>query len=524
MNLRRWVLLGLIWTATLAGAFVTGVVVHKYRSQIRARLFSLQSSPVVQTNLYNLRIQKLAIPGEGRDGALEVLGNGLLLANRRGQLWFVDSTRQLHDLPLRVPINLAEFEADTFNRHTTDQDRFSVKDLLVRNRAGRMRIFASHFQWHADRHCNDLHVSMLESTVDSVLAGLTGAGRWRGVFESAPCRDLIETGDGRTKHVTLGSGGRMVALSDRQLLVTVSEFSAEYQSAPSADSSALDSYGKTILVDLETGRASEYSRGHRNAQGLAIGPDGRVWETEHGARGGDELNLILPGRHYGAPLVTYGTQYEMMTWPLSKTQGRHEGFEKPVFAWVPSIATSQLLVLRGSAFPWWSGDLLVSTLGSLSLFRVRVEDERVRFVEPIMIGHRIRDVVEMLSGTIALKTDDDFLVFVDNLDRTPTAMLPAAVRGELVAGQCKSCHTFEQNGASGIGPNLWGIEGRRVAYQADYAYSDALRRMGGTWTAARLRAFVANPQVVVPGTKMQTTSTYTEEQLTDLMAYLRSLR
>jgi len=521
----RRALIVLIGSGALGAAFVAGALVHKYRAAIRARLRSVQGSPIIQTSLYNLNVHLLAIPGgEGRDGGIDVLGDGLLLVNRKGRSWFVTDRRELRPLAVQAPINVTDFESDPYNTTTTDQNRFSVKDILVQPIASRVRILVSHMYWHRDRRCNTLRVSALETTMDSVTAGKTGTGTWRTVFESSPCRELNVSADGRTHHVTLGAGGRLAALSDRQLLVGVGEFSAEYQAPPTSTSSAIDSYGKTLSIDMGTGAVTEFTRGHRNQQGMTVAPDGRIWQTEHGSRGGDELNLLTPGKNYGAPHVTYGTQYEMMVWPLSKTQGRHEGYEKPVHAWVPSIATSQLVVLSGKSFPWWTGDLLVSTLASESLYRVRVEEGRVIFVEPFFVGHRIRDLVETASGSIVLKTDDDFLIYIDNLESTPAANLDPATRGEIVAGQCRSCHSFQEGAPGGIGPNLWNVVGRRVASSPGYTYSDALKKLSGSWTPERLRLFIANPKSFAPGNRMEIATTYTDQQLNDLIAYLRTQR
>lgn len=524
MQVRKWIVVAFLWIGTLGAAFLGGALAHKYRAAIRARLGALQGSPVIQTNLYSLGVQKLAIPAEGRDGSIDVLGDGLLFVNRTGRAWFVSGERAVSELALRVPINFEEFQSDPYNEKTTDQDRFSVKDILVQPMAAGFRIFASHLYWHRDSSCNTIRVSSTEATREALLAGRTGPGRWRTLLESS-CRELNLSVDSASRHVTLGSGGRMAMLPNDRLLLTVGEFTAEYESSASSDTTgALDVYGKTVLIDVPSGRAREFTRGHRNSQGLAVGPDGRIWLTEHGARGGDELNLLVQGRHYGAPYVTYGTQYEMTVWPRSKTQGRHDGYERPLFAWVPSIATSQLIVLGGKAFPWWAGDVLVGTLAAQSLYRVRVENDRVTFVEPIPIGHRVRDLVELPSGTIAIKTDDNFIVYVDNLSATPAANLDPVTRGQVVAGQCQSCHSFAAGGNDGIGPNLWGIVGRRVAARASYPYSDALKRLGGSWTPDRLREFVADPDAVAPGSRMATTASYTREELDGLIAYLRTLQ
>ncbi len=519
----RRVLLLVLGAVLLGVGFVGGALTHKYRAAIRSRLRSLQSSPLIQTNLYSLRVEKLAIPAAGRDGAIDAMGDGLLLVNRDGQTWYVTKERTLRKLALQVPINHAQFSSDPFNKSTTSQDRFSVKDIFVQQRGSVVQVATAYLYWYPDRRCNALRVSVTESSLDSLMSGATGPGSWKTVFESTPCRELIPAADGRGHHVTLGAGGRLSALPGGQLLLSVGEFSAEYE-AGNGTADADDSYGKTIAIDLTNGKTGTFTRGHRNQQGLAVAPNGQIWGTEHGSRGGDELNLLLQGKDYGAPNVSYGTQYEMMVWPRNPHQGRHEGYEKPIFAWVPSIAPSQLIVLRGAAFPYWAGDLIVSALASQSLYRVRVEGGRVEFVEPVFIGHRIRDIAEMANGTIALKTDDDFIVFVDNVASSSASLSPVQ-RGELVAGQqCRSCHSFDPTAPAGIGPNLWGVVDRAVGTGAGYQYSDALRRAGGRWTTDRLRAFVSDPGAFAPGTRMQTTTKYTTEQLDDLIRYLEALK
>ena len=98
-----------------------------------------------------------------------------------------------------------------------------------------------------------------------------------------------------------------------------------------------------------------WSYGHRNIQGAAIHPvTGQLWTHEHGPQGGDELNLTLPGRNYGWPIITYGEQYGGGKIGL----GTHQpGMEQPLYYWVPSIAPSGMTFYTGSAFPQWRGDL-----------------------------------------------------------------------------------------------------------------------------------------------------------------------
>jgi cytochrome c2 len=505
---------------TMMGALVTGAYGHKYRQQIRALISSVQNSPTITTNLYTLRIEKLAVPADGRDGAIAAVKDGLLMSDRLGKLWFIDANKTLRSLSTVVPINAAEFQADAFNENTLYPELFSVKDLAVQEIAGGLRVLASHSHWYPDKRCNTMRVSSLETTESALLSG-GGPSEWRTLFETAPCRPLEPSGEGMQR-MGLGSGGRIVPMPDGSLLVSVGGFDPENELVLEAPQDPENWYGKTILIDPASGAPRIFTLGHRNPQGLTASSDGQVWLTEHGARGGDELNQLHDGGNYGYPRVAYGTQYESMAWPLSATQGRHEGYDKPMFAWTPSIGVSQLIVLKGAAFPYWQGDLMVSSLATQSLYRVRIEDGRVIFVEPISIGHRIRDILETADGSLVLKTDDNFLVFITPLT-AETAATPVE-RGAALSATCQSCHSLSPEGGNAIGPALWGIVGRPVASVDGYGYSAALRETGGRWTAERLRSFLADPNAFAPGTTMQLSSPYQDEQLADLISYLRTLR
>ena len=115
---------------------------------------------------------------------------------------------------------------------------------------------------------------------------------------------------------------------------------------------------------------------------------------------GDELNLIHKGKNYGWPVVTYGANYTQATWPLNARQGKHEGYERPLYAWVPSIGISAIASIKSPLFHLWKDDLLVSSLADKALWRVRVEQGRIIFAERIPIGERIRDVIEDPSGRL----------------------------------------------------------------------------------------------------------------------------
>lgn len=520
------------WFLTVVGALFAGIYVHKYRATIRSLVQSVQPSEVIQTNLYILRMQKVAVPTEGRDGGIAALGDGLLLVNRNGKSWFVDHAKKLRSLNLGVPVNVSEFESDPYNVNTVSRDRFGVKDILVQSGPNGVRVLVSHTHWFPETDCYALRVSSIETSYDQIVSGASGSENdWRSVFETAPCRTLNQLKGGK-RAVTLGAGGRLAALSENEILLSVGGFGAESEGVEKESAAAAskdDSYGKIVLFDLVTGQSRIYTRGNRNPQGLAVGSDSRVWATEHGPKGADELNRVLDGRDYGWPHVTYGTEYEMMTWPGNPHQGRHDGYEKPMFAWIPSIGVSQLIVVEQNAFPFWKGDLIVSSLKSTSLFRVRIEDDRTIFAEPISIGHRIRDIAETRDGSIVLKTDDDFLAYLEpSSTDTAKGSDASSMRGQLLATQCQGCHTFVEGGSAGIGPNLWGIVGRRVASVDEFNYSEALeaarlKMTKGRWTTEALNDFLSYPESFAPGNTMQMTTSYNESQVSDLIEYLETL-
>ena len=148
-----------------------------------------------------------------------------------------------------------------------------------------------------------------------------------------------------------------------------------------------------------------WSYGHRNIQGLARDPlTGRVWASEHGARGGDELNLIQPGANYGWPLVTHSREY---FGPAISDRRTAPGLVDPRRVWSPAIAPSGLAVASGSRVPAWRGQLFAGGLVSGDVHRLRLDPQgRVLAEEAIAIGARVRDVREGPDGLLYILTDE----------------------------------------------------------------------------------------------------------------------
>ena len=148
--------------------------------------------------------------------------------------------------------------------------------------------------------------------------------------------------------------------------------------------------------------AETWSMGHRTPYGLAFAPDGRLWEVEHGPRGGDELNLIEPGRNYGWPLVSYAVNYNGV--PIASPDTRPD-LTKPVLYWTPVIAPGNLVFYKGRMFPQWNGSALVGGLGTKSLNRITIHGAVAKSDERWNVGHRIRDVEVGPDGALWMLED-----------------------------------------------------------------------------------------------------------------------
>lgn len=250
--------------------------------------------------------------------------------------------------------------------------------------------------------------------------GTTAVARAR--FENDRLTDLEEIfeavawTEGRGHH-----GSRLAFDRDNYLFITVGDRQApsrgDLEAHPAQD--LTNHYGTTLRIHDDgripddnpfVGRADAlpeiWTYGHRNAQGMAVHPATNVvWQNEHGPQGGDELNLIRPGVNYGWPVIGHGVNYRSGERIHEAT--RREGMEEPVHFWVPSIATSGLLIYTGAAFPAWQGDIFVGGLAGEQLARLTMDGDRVQDEETLVrrMG-RIRDVRQGPDGFIYLAIDD----------------------------------------------------------------------------------------------------------------------
>jgi glucose/arabinose dehydrogenase len=200
---------------------------------------------------------------------------------------------------------------------------------------------------------------------------------------------------------------RIAFAPDRTLFVSSGErFKFDPAQDPNSD------LGKIIHMTADGQRIGGryYTLGHRNVLGLQFAPDGRLWASEMGPQGGDEVNLILAGKNYGWPRVSNGSHYDGRDIPDHKPG---DGFEAPKVWWNPSVSPGSLLIYTGDKFPQWKGDALLGALSGEALIRVDIDGDQARKADQWPMGARIRAVDQGPHGSVYLLEDNGRLLRLD---------------------------------------------------------------------------------------------------------------
>lgn len=400
----------LLGVALIATLLLLGTeLVADSPSQEAENDFFLPVTQEISTHLY--QIQTLDVWLEefaDKGGAIEPLGDRVLVATPRGRLVVVNADGTFAYLSRRVPMHASPPE------QPSTWIGFRVADILLKEDApGAYTLFVSH-HYHAG-DCVEIRISSISLALKNDTPRL--AADWQTVFTAFPCikLDLFYSWEGEDPKFGGGiqAGGKLLLDGADHLLFAIGDnawyewqvlqTTGSWQRAPDVDPNT--HLGKVVRIALASGKANTIAEGFRNPQGFARDKGGNVWLTEHGPLGGDELNLVKPDLDFGWPYVTYGVLYGNRIWPFNRVQGDHSGFEEPVYSWIPSIGVSSLIAADSRDVPLWQGDMLIALLRANSLFRVRLRQERVVYFERIPIGERIRDITQTADGRIALLMD-----------------------------------------------------------------------------------------------------------------------
>lgn len=369
----------------------------------------------------------------------------------------------------------------------------------------------------------------LENTLsyDSLEAISVSSDDWRVIYRSEPCLPLDTSG--YRSVVGQMAGGSIVNYDDDNILLVNGDFfRGDLGLDPSND------YGKSLLINIQTGEYSKFTEGHRNTSGLVVTNES-IFSVEHGPRGGDELNILEPGKHYGWPVESYGTTYYRTPMPFSRSFGKHNVYTPPLFSWLPSIGPSGIISLD-NFHENWRGDLLISSLVAQSLFRVRLKNNRVTYVEQIPFGKRIRDLAE-LNGKLIVYSDDMSISYISPTELTgmdevihsfaKEASLSESNVKKLESGinQCMECHSMFGNDHVKA-PGLQYIFESKAGSGVYPHYSEAMLRADIVWSEENIARYLINPQELIQGTSMQAASVDDEtlQLIIDFLKYTDSIR
>jgi cytochrome c2 len=485
------------------------------------------------TELERLLIKKIKIPElSSSGGGLSATGNILYIVTNKGNVRTFDLASHTvikNNIP-DVPMN---FKGLILSGYTSKND-FHITLFRVNGaysepvNSNTQVLFTTYDAYDSQKGCITFNIGRIDLTVNN--GSVKQKGNWKTIFTASPCIDPASKELNKRYKGQL-SGGAITSFDQHHLLVSVGDYDFNGILGPTAW--AMDRsnpYGKFILVNKNTGKWSIYAIGSRNATGIYIDKDSVIWSVENGPRGGDELNIIQKGKNYGWPEVSYGIWYNPhLKLPGGYKSGTYPKYQKPVFSWLPSVAPRGLIKIEGTKFNYWKGDLIMGTMRDESLHRLRLDGKNhVEYDERIELGHRVRDLITLPDGRIALITDDGYLMIIGDggaiwhkTDATikrriaslnkfdhftgKTSTLPVSDTMQKTAlsifkQHCSSCHNLSTD--NHIGPNLHNLFSRKVGELDDFSYSSSMQKDTSKWNATLLKTFLKNPKEVFPDTKM----------------------
>ena len=328
-----------------------------------------------------------SLGGNDRGPALAVLKDGTVLLGggmRGGSIFSWSEARQ--ELKL-----LGEMMS---KRERIQDSRFAITDIAILSENSEIANLLISFPRLTTSSCVELVV--YRATYDRIKNSLKKNEPW---FRSKPCVPISAV-----QH----AAGRMEVINDRSAYLTVGDlgFDDLANRIKRGDLGSIFRISKTKVARI--------SQGHRNQQGIVLFNGKDILVSEHGPRGGDEINLVERGVDYGWPFVTYGAPYSQGDYVIPGKTGTHEGYREPLKQWNPSIAPTELVQIPNGKFGKYSGGLAMGTLRQTSLVFMRYENRRILDTEIVDVGARIRDLEVLPDQRLIASTDDGRLMIFDS--------------------------------------------------------------------------------------------------------------
>jgi glucose/arabinose dehydrogenase len=273
--------------------------------------------------------------------------------------------------------------------------RFAITDIAVLSKSSTSaNLLISYPSYRKNGNCVVVKLDAYKLTLGSK-PSITKGKNW---FTSKPCVPISAV-----QH----AAGRLAVIDEKTTYLTVGDLGF----SKIGSKSARGDLGGVFKIGAS--KVEKISTGHRNQQGIElIGND--LYISEHGPRGGDELNLIKKGADYGWPTVTYGQAYSSGDYVRPTRSGTHDGFQLPLYNWVPSVAPTELVQLPATG-KWgaWSSQLVMGTLKEQALIFIQLSSkDKVGQVASVDVSDRIRDLELLPDGRLVATTDSGNLLLI----------------------------------------------------------------------------------------------------------------
>ncbi|SNR87663.1 Glucose / Sorbosone dehydrogenase [Methylobacillus rhizosphaerae] len=354
----------------------------------------------------DLQVRELPFSDQYPTGPFEMLGNKrFLFITKCGEVYFtqinasgdIEITKHADTISKPETSPREESKGDEYDGLVYCRELAGVKDsLLVGN-----TLYLAYTTW--DHEANGARLAVSAFELDQENSELTFR---RDIFLTYPA----------VKEPFLGHqvGGKLVlGADDHTMFLSVGDFSK-----PDGVQNPDTALGKMIKINLRDFSAEIYATGLRSPSGGLYfdRESNELWETEHGPKGGDEINLIKQGKNYGWPVVSYGTLYERegMGNYYGNNYNSHENFEKPAFAFLPSVGVGAIAKYpRTGKNEYWEDGFFVAGMADNSLLYMRKEGERLVYAEPVLREYRIRVLKIDKNGRFFMKTDNDQFLWME---------------------------------------------------------------------------------------------------------------
>ncbi len=378
----------------------------------------------INSAYYLLNFKEFKVPVWSAYGAITSLNNKIIYVSGDSEFFLLEESKSKYKFK-SLKINKVDNNKEAFIRINNPkigknaEEFFAVKDVLIERFSISQKkiLLLSSLNYIESEDCYNMSVYLSEIINEKTIK----ISDWKNIFSSQKCLSINLTK--KPRFAAASAGGRIIKFDNENILLSIGDFYADGVNGPNLSQDLENDYGKIIKININNKDHEIFSYGHRNPQGLYIDKEKNIFSSEHGPRGGDEINLIKKNNNYGWPYATFGTNHNSYNayvvdsakdinkskrvWPIEETNNTHDGYTKPIFSWGNQFGVSNLIVYENKYFNKWSKNLIVSSLAKKQLTRMvyDYENNAVIYVENIPVDERVRDIISLKNGKLALLTD-----------------------------------------------------------------------------------------------------------------------